>query len=127
MREGFQEGEGVSAQAFDGELLSTAAAEAGLAFSSRRSADASFAGIYFEGRAAYRNRFHVAGDESYEWAGLKDATYRDFLANRHAALVQCALGWQTSAGHDLSLVLDAEKGDEGTERWGAALRWVRRF
>lgn len=127
VREGFREGQGVSAQAFDGELLSTAAAEAGLAFSSRRSADASFAGIYFEGRAAYRNRFHVAGDESYEWAGLKDATYRDFLANHHAALVQCALGWQMNSRHDLSLVLDAEKGDEGTERWGVALRWTRRF
>lgn len=126
-REGFRESGADAAIAFKGELLSSAAAEVGLAFSSRSSLNAQFEGLHLEGYAAYRNRFHAIGDESYEWAGLNDATYRDFFENRHAAVLQCALGWQMNSGHDISLVVDAEAGDANTERWGTALKWTFRF
>lgn len=126
-REGFRESGGNTAIAFKGELLSSAAAEVGLAFSSRSLSNAKFEGLHLEGYAAYRNRFHAIGDASYEWAGLNDATYLDFFENRHAAVLQCALGWQMNSGHDISFVVDAEAGDANTERWGAALKWTFRF
>ena len=125
-REGFKESNAPIAQAYDKELLSVAAFEMGLAFKKKQlplAADR----FYLEGRAVYRNRFHVGGDESYEWAGISDDTHLKFFENRHAFAAQCSLGWHSNSGHDFSLVLDGETGDAETDRWGAALRWSFRF
>ena len=126
-REGFREENTEMALGFRNELLSSTAAEIGLALSSRSFSTDGADGLSIEARAAYRNRFLTIGDENYEWAGIEDKTYLNFLDNRHAFVLQCALGWRMTSGHEISLAIDAEAGDSNAQRWGAALRWVRRF
>lgn len=83
--------------------------------------------VSFEGRLAYRNRFHIDGNETYTWSGIRDETHVDFFDNRHAVAAQCKLGWNSTSGHEFALMLDGELGDAGNERWGAALRWTKYF
>lgn len=83
--------------------------------------------VSFEGRLAYRNRFHIDGNETYTWSGIRDEPHVDFFDNRHAVAAQCKLGWNSTSGHEFALMLDGELGDAGNERWGAALRWTKHF
>lgn len=126
-RDSIRESNSLVAQEFDNDLLSVAAIEAGLAFKTRNSTAAPTGSIFLEGRLAYRNRFHVDGDETYIWSGVRDETHIDFFDNRHAAAAQCILGWTSASGHEFALMLDGEVGDAGDERWGAALRWTKHF
>lgn len=125
-RDSIRESDSLVAQEFDNELLSVAALEAGLAFKTRNSA-APAGNVSFEGRLAYRNRFHIDGDETYTWSGIRDETHVDFFDNRHAVAAQCKLGWNSTSGHEFALMLDGELGDAGNEHWGAALRWTKYF
>lgn len=115
------------AQEYEDELLSVAALEAGLAFKTRSSAASPTGNLFLEGRIAYRNRFHVNGDETYTWTGIRDETNVEFFDNRHAAAAQCKIGWVSSTGHEFALMLGGEAGDSGDERWGASLRWTKHF
>ena len=63
-RDSIRESDSLVAQEFDNELLSVVALEAGLAFKTRNSA-APTGNVSFEGRLAYRNRFHIDGNETY--------------------------------------------------------------
>lgn len=126
-RNDVRESDSVVAQEYEDELLSVAALEAGLAFKTRSSADSPTGNLFLEGRIAYRNRFHVNGDETYTWTGIRDETNVEFFDNRHAAAAQCKIGWVSSTGHEFALMLDGEAGDSGDERWGASLRWTKHF
>ena len=126
-RDDVRESDSVVAQEYEDELLSVAALEAGLAFKTRSSAASPTGNLFLEGRIAYRNRFHVNGDETYTWTGIRDETNVEFFDNRHAAAAQCKIGWISSTGHEFALMLDGEAGDSGDERWGASLRWTKHF
>ena len=126
-RDDVRESDSRVAQEYEDELLSVAALEAGLAFKTRSSADSPTGNLFLEGRIAYRNRFHVNGDETYTWTGIRDETNVEFFDNRHAAAAQCKIGWVSSTGHEFALMLDGEAGDSGDERWGASLRWTKHF
>ncbi len=126
-RDDVRESDSLVAQEYEDELLSVAALEAGLAFKTRSSADSPTGNLFLEGRIAYRNRFHVNGDETYTWTGIRDETNVEFFDNRHAAAAQCKIGWVSSTGHEFALMLDGEAGDSGDERWGASLRWTKHF
>lgn len=126
-RDDVRESDSRVAQEYEDELLSVAALEAGLAFKTRSSAASSTGNLFLEGRIAYRNRFHVNGDETYTWTGIRDETNVEFFDNRHAAAAQCKIGWVSSTGHEFALMLDGEAGDSGDERWGASLRWTKHF
>ena len=126
-RNDVRESDSVVAQEYEDELLSVAALEAGLAFKTRSSAASPTGNLFLEGRIAYRNRFHVNGDETYTWTGIRDETNVEFFDNRHAAAAQCKIGWVSSTGHEFALMLDGEAGDSGDERWGASLRWTKHF
>lgn len=126
-RDDVRESDSVVAQEYEDELLSVAALEAGLAFKTRSSAASPTGNLFLEGRIAYRNRFHVNGDETYTWTGIRDETNVEFFDNRHAAAAQCKIGWVSSTGHEFALMLDGEAGDSGNERWGASLRWTKHF
>ena len=126
-RDDVRESDSLVAQEYEDELLSVAALEAGLAFKTRSSAASSTGNLFLEGRIAYRNRFHVNGDETYTWTGIRDETNVEFFDNRHAAAAQCKIGWVSSTGHEFALMLDGEAGDSGDERWGASLRWTKHF
>lgn len=126
-RDDVRESDSRVAQEYEDELLSVAALEAGLAFKTRSSAASPTGNLFLEGRIAYRNRFHVNGDETYTWTGIRDETNVEFFDNRHAAAAQCKLGWVSSTGHEFALMLDGEAGDSGDERWGASLRWTKHF
>lgn len=126
-RNDVREFDSVVAQEYEDELLSVAALEAGLAFKTRSSAASPTGNLFLEGRIAYRNRFHVNGDETYTWTGIRDETNVEFFDNRHAAAAQCKIGWVSSTGHEFALMLDGEAGDSGDERWGASLRWTKHF
>lgn len=126
-RDDVRESDSVVAQEYEDELLSVAALEAGLAFKTRSSAASPTGNLFLEGRIAYRNRFHVNGDETYTWTGIRDETNVEFFDNRHAAAAQCKIGWVSSTGHEFALMLDGEAGDSGDERWGASLRWTKHF
>lgn len=126
-RDDVRESDSVVAQEYEDELLSVAALEAGLAFKTRSSAASPTGNFFLEGRIAYRNRFHVNGDETYTWTGIRDETNVEFFDNRHAAAAQCKIGWVSSTGHEFALMLDGEAGDSGDERWGASLRWTKHF
>ena len=121
------ESDSLVAQEYEDELLSVAALEAGLAVKTRSSAASPTGNLFLEGRIAYRNRFHVNGDETYTWTGIGDETNVEFFDNRHAAAAQCKIGWVSSTGHEFALMLDGEAGDSGDERWGASLRWTKHF
>lgn len=126
-RDDVRESDSRVAQEYEDELLSVAALEAGLAFKTRSSAASPTGNLFLEGRIAYRNRFHVNGDETYKWTGIRDETNVEFFDNRHAAAAQCKIGWVSSTGHEFALMLDGEAGDSGDERWGASLRWTKHF
>lgn len=126
-RDDVRESDSLVAQEYEDELLSVAALEAGLAFKTRSSAASPTGNFFLEGRIAYRNRFHVNGDETYTWTGIRDETNVEFFDNRHAAAAQCKIGWVSSTGHEFALMLDGEAGDSGDERWGASLRWTKHF
>ena len=126
-RDDVRESDSRVAQEYEDELLSVAALEAGLAFKTRSSAASPTGNLFLEGRIAYRNRFHVNGDETYTWTGIRDETNVEFFDNRHAAAAQCKIGWVSSTGHEFALMLDGEAGDSGDERWGATLRWTKHF
>lgn len=126
-RDDVRESDSVVAQEYEDELLSVAALEAGLTFKTRSSAASPTGNLFLEGRIAYRNRFHVNGDETYTWTGIRDETNVEFFDNRHAAAAQCKIGWVSSTGHEFALMLDGEAGDSGDERWGASLRWTKHF
>lgn len=126
-RDDVRESDSRVAQEYEDELLSVAALEAGLAFKTRSSAASPTGNLFLEGRIAYRNRFHVNGDETYTWTGIRDETNVKFFDNRHAAAAQCKIGWVSSTGHEFALMLDGEAGDSGDERWGASLRWTKHF
>lgn len=126
-RDDVRESDSRVAQEYEDELLSVAALEAGLAFKTRSSAASPTSNFFLEGRIAYRNRFHVNGDETYTWTGIRDETNVEFFDNRHAAAAQCKIGWVSSTGHEFALMLDGEAGDSGDERWGASLRWTKHF
>lgn len=126
-RNDVRESDSVVAQEYEDELLSVAALEAGLAFKTRSSAASPTGNLFLEGRIAYRNRFHVNGDETYTWTGIRDETNVEFFDNRHAAAAQCKIGWVSSTGHEFALMLDGEAGDSGDECWGATLRWTKHF
>lgn len=126
-RDDVRESDSLVAQEYEDELLSVAALEAGLAFKTRSSAASPTGNLFLEGRIAYRNRFHVNGDETYTWTGIRDETNVEFFDNRHAAAAQCKIGWVSSTGHEFALMLDGEAGDSGDERWGASLRWTKHF
>ena len=126
-RDDVRESDSRVAQEYEDELLSVAALEAGLAFKTRSSAASPTGNLFLEGRIAYRNRFHVNGDETYTWTGIRDETNVEFFDNRHAAAAQCKIGWISSTGHEFALMLDGEAGDSGDERWGASLRWTKHF
>ena len=126
-RDDVRESDSRVAQEYEDELLSVAALEAGLAFKTRSSAASPTGNLFLEGRIAYRNRFHVNGDETYTWTGIRDETNVEFFDNRHAAAAQCKIGWVSSTGHEFALMLDGEAGDSGDERWGASLRWTKHF
>lgn len=126
-RDDVRESDSRVAQEYEDELLSVAALEAGLAFKTRSSAASPTGNLFLEGRIAYRNRFHVNGDETYTWTGIRDETNVEFFDNRHAAAAQCKIGWVSSTGHAFALMLDGEAGDSGDERWGASLRWTKHF
>lgn len=126
-RDDVRESDSRVAQEYEDELLSVAALEAGLAFKTRSSAASPTGNLFLEGRIAYRNRFHVNGDETYTWTGIRDETNVEFFDNRHAAAAQCKIGWVSSTGHEFALMLDGEAGDFGDERWGASLRWTKHF
>lgn len=126
-RDDVRESDSRVAQEYEDELLSVAALEAGLAFKTRSSAASPTGNLFLEGRIAYRNRFHVNGDETYTWTGIRDETNVEFFDNRHAAAAQCKIGWVSSTGHEFALMLDGEAGDSGNERWGASLRWTKHF
>lgn len=126
-RDDVRESDSRVAQEYEDELLSVAALEAGLAFKTRSSAASPTGNFFLEGRIAYRNRFHVNGDETYTWTGIRDETNVEFFDNRHAAAAQCKIGWVSSTGHEFALMLDGEAGDSGDERWGASLRWTKHF
>ena len=126
-RNDVRKSDSVVAQEYEDELLSVAALEAGLAFKTRSSAASPTGNLFLEGRIAYRNRFHVNGDETYTWTGIRDETNVEFFDNRHAAAAQCKIGWVSSTGHEFALMLDGEAGDSGDERWGASLRWSKHF
>ena len=126
-RDDVRESDSLVAQEYEDELLSVAALEAGLAFKTRSSAASPTGNFFLEGRIAYRNRFHVNGDEAYTWTGIRDETNVEFFDNRHAAAAQCKIGWVSSTGHEFALMLDGEAGDSGDERWGASLRWTKHF
>lgn len=126
-RDDVRESDSLVAQEYEDELLSVAALEAGLAFKTRSSAASPTGNFFLEGRIAYRNRFHVNGDETYTWTGIRDETNVEFFDNRHAAAAQCKIGWVSSTGHEFALLLDGEAGDSGDERWGASLRWTKHF
>ena len=126
-RDDVRESDSRVAQKYEDELLSVAALEAGLAFKTRSSAASPTGNLFLEGRIAYRNRFHVNGDETYTWTGIRDETNVEFFDNRHAAAAQCKIGWVSSTGHEFALMLDGEAGDSGDERWGASLRWTKHF
>lgn len=126
-RNDVRESDSVVAQEYEDELLSVAALEAGLAFKTRSSAASPTGNLFLEGRIAYRNRFHVNGDETYTWTGIRDETNVEFFDNRHAAAAQCKIGWVSSTGHEFALMLDGEAGDSGDKRWGASLRWTKHF
>lgn len=126
-RDDVRESDSLVAQEYEDELLSVAALEAGLAFKTRNSAASPTGNLFLEGRIAYRNRFHVNGDETYTWTGIRDETNVEFFDNRHAAAAQCKIGWVSSTGHEFALMLDGEAGDSGDERWGASLRWTKHF
>lgn len=126
-RDDVRESDSRVAQEYEDELLSVAALEAGLAFKTRSTAASPTGNLFLEGRIAYRNRFHVNGDETYTWTGIRDETNVEFFDNRHAAAAQCKIGWVSSTGHEFALMLDGEAGDSGDERWGASLRWTKHF
>lgn len=126
-RDDVRESDSRVAQEYEDELLSVAALEAGLAFKTRSSAASPTGNLFLEGRIAYRNRFHVNGDETYTWTGIRDETNVEFFDNRHAAAAQCKIGWVSSTGHEFALMLDGEARDSGDERWGASLRWTKHF
>lgn len=126
-RDDVRESDSRVAQEYEDELLSVATLEAGLAFKTRSSAASPTGNLFLEGRIAYRNRFHVNGDETYTWTGIRDETNVEFFDNRHAAAAQCKIGWVSSNGHEFALMLDGEAGDSGDERWGASLRWTKHF
>ena len=126
-RDDVRESDSRVAQEYEDELLSVAALEAGLAFKKRSSAASPTGNLFLEGRIAYRNRFHVNGDETYTWTDIRDETNVEFFDNRHAAAAQCKIGWVSSTGHEFALMLDGEAGDSGDERWGASLRWTKHF
>lgn len=126
-RDDVRESDSRVAQEYEDELLSVATLEAGLAFKTRSSAVSPTGNLFLEGRIAYRNRFHVNGDETYTWTGIRDETNVEFFDNRHAAAAQCKIGWVSSTGHEFALMLDGEAGDSGDERWGASLRWTKHF
>ena len=126
-RDDVRESDSRVAQEYEDELLSVAALEAGLAFKTCSSAASPTGNLFLEGRIAYRNRFHVNGDETYTWTGIRDETNVEFFDNRHAAAAQCKIGWVSSTGHEFALMLDGEAGDSGDERWGASLRWTKHF
>lgn len=126
-RDDVRESDSRVAQEYEDELLSVAALEAGLAFKTRSSAASPTGNLFLEGRIAYRNRFHVNGDETYTWTGIRNETNVEFFDNRHAAAAQCKIGWVSSTGHEFALMLDGEAGDSGDERWGASLRWTKHF
>lgn len=126
-RDDVRESDSLVAQEYEDQLLSVAALEAGLAFKTRSSAASPTGNFFLEGRIAYRNRFHVNGDETYTWTGIRDETNVEFFDNRHAAAAQCKIGWVSSTGHEFALMLDGEAGDSGDERWGASLRWTKHF
>lgn len=126
-RDDVRESDSRVAQEYEDELLSVAALEAGLAFKTRSSAASPTGNLFLEGRIAYRNRFHVNGDQTYTWTGIRDETNVEFIDNRHAAAAQCKIGWVSSTGHEFALMLDGEAGDSGDERWGASLRWTKHF
>lgn len=126
-RDDVRESDSRVAQEYEDELLSVAALEAGLAVKTRSSAASPTGNLFLEGRIAYRNRFHVNGDETYTWTGIRDETNVEFFDNRHAAAAQCKIGWVSSTGHEFALMLDGEAGDSGDERWGASLRWTKHF
>lgn len=126
-RDDVRESDSRVAQEYEDELLNVAALEAGLAFKTCSSAASPTGNLFLEGRIAYRNRFHVNGDETYTWTGIRDETNVEFFDNRHAAAAQCKIGWVSSTGHEFALMLDGEAGDSGDERWGASLRWTKHF
>lgn len=126
-RDDVRESDSRVAQEYEDELLSVAALEAGLAFKTRSSAASPTGNLFLEGRIAYRNRFHVNGDQTYTWTGIRDEINVEFIDNRHAAAAQCKIGWVSSTGHEFVLMLDGEAGDSGDERWGASLRWTKHF
>lgn len=126
-RDDVRESDSLVAQEYEDELLSVAALEAGLAVKTRSSAASPTGNLFLEGRIAYRNRFHVNGDETYTGTGIGDETNVEFFDNRHAAAAQCKIGWVSSTGHEFALMLDGEAGDSGDERWGASLRWTKHF
>ena len=126
-RDDVRESDSRVAQEYEDELLSVAALEAGLAFKTRSSAASPTGNLFLEGHIAYRNRFHVNGDATYTWTGIRDETNVEFFDNRHAAAAQCKIGWVSSTGHEFALMLDGEAGDSGDERWGASLRWTKHF
>lgn len=126
-RDDVRESDSRVAQEYEDELLSVAALEAGLAFKTLSSAASPTGNLFLEGRIAYRNRFHVNGDETYTWTGIRDETNVEFFDNHHAAAAQCKIGWVSSTGHEFALMLDGEAGDSGDERWGASLRWTKHF
>ena len=126
-RDDVRESDSLVAQEYEDELLSVAALEAGLAVKTRSSAASPTGNLFLEGRIAYRNRFHVNGNETYTWTGIGDETNVEFFDNRHAAAAQCKIGWVSSTGHEFALMLDGEAGDSGDERWGASLRWTKHF
>ncbi len=126
-RDGISESNSIVSQSYQREFLNVAAVESGLALKSRTLSTMNAWQVHFEGKAAYRNRFHVRGDETYAWSGISDESHVEFFDNRHAFAAQCTLGLTTPSGHDFAMILSSESGDSGLERWGASLRWNMRF
>lgn len=126
-REGFSEGNATTALSFSREWPHATALEAGLAFETRPFSNAFSEHFYVQGKAAYRNRLHVSGDESYAWAGISDQTHLEFFDNRHSMIFQCSLGWQLSNEQTLALMFSGEVGNADTERLGTSLRWYWSF
>lgn len=80
----------------------------------------------FEGRVAYRNRFHIEGDDDYCWAGISDSV-GDSFRNRHTGRLQLAIAREIPSGHTFRLVAAGETGDSGFSRYGLEGHWSYRF
>ncbi len=124
-RGAFDEGDSPIAQSWSSDRLSATAAEAGLDWQlcMKESRQGTWA---FEGRVAYRNRFHIEDADDYRWAGISDSV-GDSFRNRHTGRLQLAIAREIPSGHTFRLVAAGETGDSGFSRYGLEGHWSYRF